>query len=178
MDSKNQNIKILEGRQIASALAPTSVAILSAKNSLQDAKHKHCVATIAWFMPISHEPSMIAFALRGQGETAKAISSSKVFALNLLSPDYLDANLVCGSPSDDRLNEAQLDITDAQKINTCVIEQAHSVFECSLVEQKTYGDHDLFVANVEYAFIRNNKDNTNILIKDRNTYGTFIPLTK
>lgn len=53
----------LTGNEIATLLVPTTVTLVTAR----DVTGMDKVATIAWVMPISHEPSLIAVAIRPGG---------------------------------------------------------------------------------------------------------------
>ncbi len=85
--------------EIATLLIPTTVTLVTAR----DASGTDKVATIAWAMPISHEPSLIAVAIRPGGQTACAMRASGSFIVNVLgaSEDAVPIAMTCGKKHGD-----------------------------------------------------------------------------
>lgn len=168
----------LNGNEIAAALIPTTVTLISARDASGDDK----VATIAWVMPISHEPSLIAVAIRPGGLTSNAMASSGCFVVNVLGTDGAAIAMTCGKKSGvtDRVGQAGLVLKDARRVNASRVEQAVSWIECELSEHETYGDHELFIGKTLLAETRGALDAAGklmpapaLLMGQRGCFGHF-----
>lgn len=146
----------LTGSEIAVALIPTTVTLVTAR----DASGADKVATIAWAMPVSHTPSLIAVSIRPGGQTAKAMAASGCFVVNVLGRGQEGIAAVCGAKSgvDDRVGAAGLSMSDAQRVNASRVEQAVSWIECELLERRPCGDHELFIGRTLAAQTRGSLD--------------------
>ena len=140
-----ESINKVTGNEIAALLVPSAVALITARAADKSDK----VATIAWVMPISHEPSYIAVAIRPAGQTACAIAKSGGFIVNVLpsTDDAANAATICGTKQgiDDRFAQAHLEVSEGKHIAAARINQAISWIECELVDSHQYGDHQLFI---------------------------------
>lgn len=156
----------LAGSEIATALIPTTVTLVTARTPQGEDK----VATIAWAMPISHEPSIIAVAIRPGGQTARAIAESGVFVVNVLgnSEDAVRIAMTCGKKQgvDDRFAEARLSFEEGREVAAARIDQAISWIECELVESRVYGDHELFIGKTVSATTRGALDESGKLVPE------------
>ena len=170
----------LTGNEIATLLVPTTVTLVTAR----DATGMDKVATIAWVMPISHEPSLIAVAIRPGGQTACAMRESGCFVVNVLDADEDAARIAmaCGKKHgvEDRFAEAGLTACPAAHIDAARIEQAISWIECELVESRVHGDHELFVGRTLVAETRGELDGNGklepcpaLLMGQRGRFGRF-----
>lgn len=154
----------LRGNEIAAALIPTTVTLITARDADGDDK----VATIAWAMPISHEPSLIAVAIRPGGQTSTAMASSGCFTVNVLPADGGEMAVVCGKKRgvDDRVAQAGLALLDARCIDASRVEQAVSWIECEVVEHAVHGDHELFIGRTLLAETRGSLDGNGKLVPE------------
>ncbi len=170
----------LSGNEIATLLIPTTVTLVTTRDG--DGADK--VATIAWAMPISHEPSLIAVAIRPGGQTARAMAEAGCFVVNVLGAD--DASvamaMTCGKKQgvDDRLAEAELRMREASQVDAARVEQAISWIECELVESRVHGDHELFIGRTLVAETRGDLDENGklvprpaLLMGQRGRFGHF-----
>lgn len=155
-----EDLAELTGAEIATLLIPTAVTLVSAHASQPDVGDR--VATIAWVMPISHEPSLIALAIRSAGSTARAIAGSGCFIVNVLgaSDEARRIAAICGKKQgvDNRYVEAGLTTTRGVHVAAPRIEQAVSWIECTLVDRRVYGDHELFIGRTCGAVTRGRLD--------------------
>lgn len=170
----------LHGNEIATLLIPTTVTLVTAR----DANGTDKVATIAWAMPISHEPSLIAVAIRPDGQTARAMGESGSFVVNVLGADDASVAMaaICGKKRgvDDRFAQAGLTACEASQADAARIEQAISWIECELVESRAYGDHELFIGRTLVAETRGALDEEGklvpqpaLLMGQRGRFGRF-----
>lgn len=154
----------LSGNEIAALLIPTTVTLVTAR----DATGADKVATIAWAMPISHEPSLIAVAIRPGGQTACAMRESGCFVVNVLGADdeAVAIAMTCGKKAgvDDRIGQAGLVTAAATQVDAVRIEQAISWIECELVESQVHGDHELFIGRTLVAETRGELDGNGKLV--------------
>ncbi len=173
-----EHISELQGNQIATALIPCTVHLITARDDEGD-----CVATCAWVQAISHEPSMLAVSLRPGGRTAKAIASGGCFCVNVLGEGSGKIAAVCGKKGPgqpDRFEATGLEKAPAKHIDAVHVEQAVSWLECELVESRVFGDHELFIGRVVAAQTRGSIDDDGklqpaptLLMGQRGVWGTF-----
>lgn len=175
-----KSLNELTGNEVATLLIPTTVTLLTARD--EDGTDK--VATIAWAMPISHEPSLIAVAIRPGGQTACAMRTSGSFIVNVLGANEgaVSIAMTCGKKQgvDNRLAEAQLTTCSGAHVSAARIEQAISWIECELVESRVYGDHELFIGRTLVAETRGMLDENSklepipaLLMGQRGCFGHF-----
>jgi flavin reductase (DIM6/NTAB) family NADH-FMN oxidoreductase RutF len=137
----------VEGKEIAALLVPTSVTLVTSSSC----NGGHCVASVAWAMPLSHEPSIMAIALRPGGKTAKAIIEGGSFCINMLRPQQAQAAIICGQHVEDRFAQAGLTAQSSQFVKAPRIKEALSWVECELIDHKIYGDHELYIGRTKIA---------------------------
>ncbi len=170
----------LGGNEIATLLIPTTVTLVTARDSTGADK----VATIAWAMPISHEPSLIAVAIRPGGQTACAMRESGCFVVNVLGADEgsVAIAMTCGKKAgvEDRIGQAGLVAAEAAQVDAARIGQAISWIECELVESQVHGDHELFIGRTLVAETRGELDGNGklvpaqaLLMGQRGRFGHF-----
>lgn len=176
----NDELAKVEGGEIAALLIPTTVTLVTARG--RDGADK--VATVAWAMPISHEPSLMAVALRPQGQTARAMADAGCFAINVLGAGSKSVSIAttCGRKQgvSDRIAEAGLDLAEGLEVTAPRIRQAISWIECELVERHACGDHDLFIGRTVSATTRGTLDESGrlvplapLLMSQRSRFGHF-----
>lgn len=156
----------LTGNEIATLLIPTTVTLVTARDATGDER----IATIAWAMPISHEPSLIAVSIRPGGSTPRAMRESGCFVVNVLGAgeDAVSIAMTCGKKSSigDRIGEAGLVLVPAARVAASRVEQAVSWIECELVESHVHGDHELFIGRTLVAETRGELDHDGKLVPE------------
>lgn len=176
----DESLSELAGNEIATLLIPSTVTLVTARDAMGADK----VATIAWAMPISHEPSLIAVAIRPGGQTARAMRESGSFVVNVLGADEdaVRIAMTCGKKHgvEDRFAEAGLIMLPAARIDAIRIGQAISWIECELVESQVHGDHELFIGRTLVAETRGELDGNGklepcsaLLMGQRGHFGHF-----
>ena len=175
----------LHGNEIGTLLAPMAVTLITSRFTDEtESAQRDRVATIAWVMPISHEPSMIAVAIRPAGSTARAMAQSGQFVVNVLgaSEDAQRIALVCGKKSgvEDRFAEAHITAASARKVDVPRIEEAVSWIECETLEHTVYGDHELFIGRTLCAYTKGALDEAGklaplpvLIMGERSSFGHF-----
>ena len=106
------------------------------------------VMTVAWLMPVSLEPALIAVAIHPDRLTHEYVSRSEVFALNIPNMDLLSAIHRCGIETGrhgDKFQPAALTPVNAYELDLPLIDECVAHIECGVVERVRFGDHDLFI---------------------------------
>jgi flavin reductase (DIM6/NTAB) family NADH-FMN oxidoreductase RutF len=116
---------------------------------------KKSIATIAWHMPVSSEPPLIAVALSKEHYTSELIMMSEEFTINIPSWPILDKVILCGNVSGrdkDKFAEAGLtDDSPAKLVESPRVKECIASIECELYETKELGDHYIFIGQPVYA---------------------------
>ncbi|MDO4502372.1 MAG: flavin reductase family protein [Coriobacteriia bacterium] len=88
----------VQGRDVAALLDPRPTLIVGAMGT-NEMRKEVGFATILWAMPISHEPSMVAIALREKSHTMHCLKDAGSFSLNVLPADQTGTYLaeLCGT---------------------------------------------------------------------------------
>lgn len=158
----------LHGKEIATILTPTTVALVTAKDDEGD-----CVATCAWVNPLSHEPSLIGVCLRPGGKTAKAIVKGGCFCVNVVPAGAREIAVACGKKGPDqpeRFEAADLTKNAARKVDAVRVAEASAWIECVLEDHKVYGDHELYVGR---TLVAQTTGGDTLLMQGRNAFGRF-----
>jgi len=113
------------------------------------------IIPIAWSVPISREPPLVAIAVSPKRYSYSLIEKYKEFALNVPTFDMLDKIKACGSVSGkgcDKWKISGLTKERARKIGTAIVKECIAHVECVLYRKVELGDHDLFVGKVVEAY--------------------------
>ena len=169
----------LTGNEIATLLIPTTVTLVTARDEAGNDK----VATIAWAMPVSHDPSLIAVAIRPEGQTAEAMVDGDCFVVNVLGEGSADIAMICGKKHGvvDRFAEAHLTRVPAKRVNATRVKEAISWIECRFMELVPCGDHDIIIGATQIAETRGSLDERGKLVPEpallmgqRGVFGRFV----
>ena len=109
------------------------------------------VMPLAWHMPISTDPAMIAIAVERSRYTADVIRHSQEFVLNFPTRPLLHHVQYLGSLHGDRVDKidaTQLETFAPMKVTAPLLSACAAWVECSVIEAIPLGDHILFVALV------------------------------
>lgn len=113
------------------------------------------ITTLAWNMPLSHKPALMAISLTRKRFSYDLIKKSGEFVINVPAIDLFDEMLYCGSKSGwevDKFKETNL---TAQKANTLqhapLIKECIGHLECRLKEEHEAGDHMLVMGEIVHA---------------------------
>ncbi len=137
-----------------------SVILLTATNS-----ESNTISTIAWNMPVSKSPALIALSISNKGYFLELINQSKSFCINLPEMSLLNKVRFCGSCSGrdiDKFKETGLTPVKCREISTFYIEECVAHIECGLTEIIESGDHKVVIGKVLSSYINEslfNEDN-------------------
>ncbi len=135
------------------------------------------IMPLAWHMPVSKEPFRYAVAIRSENHTHDLIKKNREFALNFLDISYQDAYQKSGDihgGSVDKFELSGLHQKDALSIESTLIEEAYMIYECILVDIISYGDHDIFVADVNLILNKETKEAKPTLFLGKGYYDTLL----
>lgn len=115
------------------------------------------VTPVAWHMPVSKVPPIIAFTISEEHFIYKCILKSKEFAVNIPSPGIIREIIQCGTESGadvDKLRMTGLSTELPRVIKAPVLKTAIAVLECTLLEDKYLLEHyNIVLGEVKYAEI-------------------------
>ena len=119
-------------------------------------KGKPNIITLAWAMPTSIKPPMVAVSISPRRYSHTLIEESKEFAVNVPTMDILDETNLCGTVSGkthDKFKETKLTAIPATKIKAPLIGECVANLECKLHTALETGDHTIFVGRIVAAHV-------------------------
>lgn len=108
-------------------------------------------APIAWMMPLSMQPPLVAMAVHPHRHTADMLRFSEEFAINIPGPTLLKQVAYLGSLSgldNNKLEAAALETLQPLSVQAPLIDGCLAWIECGVEDVQRYGDHTLFVGRV------------------------------
>jgi flavin reductase (DIM6/NTAB) family NADH-FMN oxidoreductase RutF len=118
-------------------------------------KGKPNIITLAWAMPTSISPPLVAVSIAPRRHSHGLIEESKEFVVNVPTMNILDAAMFCGRRSGkeyDKFKETGLTAQPARKVKAPIIKECVAHLECTLHSQFTTGDHTVFVGEIVEAY--------------------------
>jgi len=113
------------------------------------------IITLAWAMPTSINPPLVAISISPERYSHRLIEETKEFVINIPTMDMLDATFFCGRKSGrehDKFKETGLTSAPAQKVKPPIIRECIAHLECTLHSQHTTGDHTIFIGQIIAAY--------------------------
>jgi len=113
------------------------------------------ITTLAWAMPTSINPPLLAISLAPTRHSHTLIEESGEFMVNIPTLETLQAVYACGSltgRSFDKFKKASLTPMPAKKVKAPAIRECIAHLECSVVSKFTTGDHTVFVGKILEAY--------------------------
>ncbi|MEM0095418.1 MAG: flavin reductase family protein [Candidatus Bathyarchaeia archaeon] len=117
------------------------------------------IITLAWAMPTSISPPLVAVSIAPRRYSHSLIEETGEFVVNIPTIELLDATFYCGivsGRSRDKFKEAGLTPMPARKVKPPIIAECVAHLECKLYGKFPTGDHTIFVGEVVEAYA--NKD--------------------
>jgi flavin reductase (DIM6/NTAB) family NADH-FMN oxidoreductase RutF len=109
---------------------------------------------IAWLMPVSVTPPLLAFAIRPQRHSYKLLQENPSFVVNAMAYQQAVEVLFCGRCSGrdvDKFATAGLTSVPAQAVDAPAIGEALAHVECKVEAEYPAGDHVIVVGRVMAA---------------------------
>jgi len=123
--------------------------------SCADKAGKANIITLAWSMPISIRPPMLAVSISPKNHSHQLIEETREIVVNVPTMDIVKETLICGRISGrgyDKFREAGLTPLPAKMVRPPIIKECVAHLECKLRQQITTGDHTLFVGDILTAY--------------------------
>lgn len=109
------------------------------------------VTTLAWAMPTSNAPPLIAISLSPKRHSHKLIEETEEFVVNIPTLEILQAVYACGSltgRSYDKFKKAGLTPIPGRKVKAPAIRECIAHLECVVDNRFTAGDHTIFIGRI------------------------------
>jgi len=113
------------------------------------------VLPVAWVMPTSRNPALVAISVAPSRYSHALIEETGEFAVNFPTVDIVEETLACGKKSGrkhDKFNETGLTPLPSRKLKAPIIKECIAHLECKLNSQFETGDHTIFVGEVIEAY--------------------------
>ena len=113
------------------------------------------IITLAWAMPTSINPPLVAVSIAPRRHSHLLIEKTKEFVINIPTIDILNETLFCGRKSGkqyDKFKETDLTASRSRKVKPPIIKECVAHLECKLHSQFTTGDHTIFVGEIVEAY--------------------------
>ncbi|MBX5328312.1 MAG: flavin reductase family protein [Candidatus Bathyarchaeota archaeon] len=114
------------------------------------------IITLAWAMPTSINPPLVAISISPRRHSHSLIEETKEFVVNIPTVDILRETLFCGRVSGrdhDKFKESGLTPLPAKKVKSPAIKECVAHLECKLYSQFTAGDHTIFIGEILDAYV-------------------------
>ena len=112
------------------------------------------IITLAWAMPASGSPPLLAISVSPRRHSHGLIEEAKEFVVNIPTMDLLDQTVRCGTSSGrnhDKFKETGLTALPGKKVKAPLIQECVGHLECKLHSQFTAGDHTIFLGEIVNA---------------------------
>lgn len=118
-------------------------------------KAKPNIITLAWAMPTSIDPPLVAVSIRPERHSHALIQETRQFVVNIPTLNILKETLFCGRKSGskhDKFKETGLTALRAKKVKPPIIKECVAHLECKLHSQFKTGDHTIFIGEIIEAY--------------------------
>jgi len=113
------------------------------------------IITLAWAMPTSNDPPLVAISVSPKRHSHALIEESQEFIINIPTLELLQATYACGSFSGrnfEKFKKAGLTPILARKVKAPAIRECIAHLECIVDSKVTTGDHTIFVGKIVEAY--------------------------
>ena len=114
------------------------------------------IVTVAWSMPVTQKPPLVAISLGKSRYSHRLISEGKAFVVNVPTSAMAPAIMFCGKVSGkaaDKFLEARLTAVPAKEVVPPLIDECIGHLECQVEQCVDVGDHSLFIGRVVVAWV-------------------------
>ena len=122
-------------------------AVLVTSGNMENAN----IITVAWTGIVNTNPAIVYISVRPERYSYKLIKKNKEFVINLTNEKLAYATDWCGVRSGnkfDKFKEMKLTKEKAQFVKAPLIKESPVAIECRVIEEKNYGSHTMFIAEV------------------------------
>jgi len=124
-----------------------------------DKTGKANIITLAWTMPVSMNPPLLAVSIAPRRLSHKMIEETKEFVINIPTMNLVKETLFCGRKSGrdyDKFKETKLTPMPAKTVKALIIKECVAHLECKLYQQIPAGDHTIFLGEILAAYADEN----------------------
>ena len=125
---------------------PRTAAIVTAQ-----ANGKKNAMAVAWHTAISFKPPLYGIYISSIWSTYQLIVESKEFGINFVPFDAAELVASIGGSGGRHIDKFQrFNLAEGKPVKTAVpiLEMAYAAYECQLVDDRSYGDHQMLVGEV------------------------------
>ncbi len=115
------------------------------------------VMTVAWIIPVSADPPLLAMSIRPERYSHNLILESGEFVVNVPGFDLAQSVLFCGRRSGqehDKFKATSLHTQKALKVSAPVVKECVGHLECKVFKTVETGDHTLIIGEIIEAYAR------------------------
>jgi flavin reductase (DIM6/NTAB) family NADH-FMN oxidoreductase RutF len=152
-----------EEKKIISVSASSAYRLLHPKLAVLltciDKKGKANIITLAWTMPVSIEPPLVAVSIAPRRHSYRMIEETEEFVINIPTMEFVKETLFCGRRSGrkfDKFKETKFTSMPAKTVKTPIIKECIAHLECKLYKKIPAGDHTLFIGEIQAAYTNEN----------------------
>jgi flavin reductase (DIM6/NTAB) family NADH-FMN oxidoreductase RutF len=112
---------------------------------------KNNAMAVGWHMPISFTPPLYGIAISPKRFTYQLIADSKEFGVNFLPFEAAELVASVGGSKGgetDKFRRFNIRRDKPLKTRVPVLKDAYAAYECRLVDDRSYGDHQLLVGEI------------------------------
>lgn len=124
-----------------------------------DKEGKANIITLAWTMPVSMQPPLVAVSIAPKRYSHEMIRETKEFVINIPTMKFVKETLFCGRRSGrevDKFKETEFTPMPAKTVKAPIIKECIAHIECKLYKQIPAGDHTLFIGEAQAAYADEN----------------------
>jgi len=150
MPSDSRKVKVPLDRSFY-LLHPYNSCLITSKGKTG----KPNIMTVAWIIPVSADPPLLAISIRPERYSHDIILESGEFMVNIPTFDLAQEVLFCGRRSGrehDKFKITSLHPQKALKVSAPAIKECVSHLECKVVNTVKAGDHTLIIGEIIQAY--------------------------
>lgn len=121
----------------------------------------HNLITLEWFMRTSIAPPMFAISIGHSRFSLQCLETTRFFNLVFPASDQKSLLSYCGSHSGqdlDKFHETGINFLPGKLHKLPILKNATANFECEIVSQVRTGDHTIYVGQVHYSWLNEDKE--------------------
>ncbi|MBS3147290.1 flavin reductase family protein [Candidatus Woesearchaeota archaeon] len=139
---------------------PRQMALVTCKGKhalMGKSTEKHDIVPTTWHSPASSHPPMYAIFLENSTMACKLITQSGAFVVNFMPNSQVEsvkkAQVISGEYTEKIEHLGLHELPCEKLVDSFRIKEAVGWLECELVEEKSFGDHILFVGRVVHSWM-------------------------
>ncbi|MFX0185047.1 MAG: flavin reductase family protein [Candidatus Hodarchaeota archaeon] len=132
-------------------LHPYNSSLITSKGK----NEKINIITVAWIIPVSVDPPLLAMSIRPERYSYKLIMERGEFVVNIPTIDHVQEVLFCGRRSGrdlDKFQKTSLTHQNAKKVSVPIIKECVAHLECKVLKTIKLGSHVLIVGQIIEAY--------------------------